>query len=299
MNFVKLSKDDILVARQVNLSAYLQSKGVKLKREGGRYKHSEHDSLVFTDNMYYWNSLGESGNTLTYVNKYMNLSFPYAVKDLCEFAGKLISLDVVNKEEFSLDLINDLRRSISYLQETRKINKDVIQFLIDLKLLSQTKQNNNIAFLIKDENFETVGAELNTSLSEKRFKGLSKNSKYGYGFNLCNTKNPKNGIFFESAIDLASFIQYIGLHKFLEKVESSIFVSMAGLKENVIRKMKEIYGFENIILAVDNPEYEKVLPNGSKPAQNFIDLVKTKYSSVDVFLPKGFKDWNDLIKYKK
>lgn len=294
---MQVSKEDIIIARSVNLIDYLKFKGVKLKKEGKRYKHFDHSSLVFTDNLYFWNSKQESGNTLTYVNKYMNLTFVDAVKELCEFSGNEVIVKNQPKEFAinDLNLTTDIRRSFAYLTKTRKLSPNVVEFLIGKKCLAQTKESSNLAFLIYDESKNIVGAELNTTLSGKRFKGIAPNSKYGYGFNLANTNKPISGIFFESGIDLLSFIQWLGLQKFIEKLAANIFVSMAGLKINIIKQMMQIYGFEKIILAIDNPMYEKPLPDGSTPAKNFVELVKSKFDNVETFFPLNFKDWNNLI----
>ena len=64
-------KEIIDEARKTNLAEYLLSKDVPLTRNGKRYKDAKHDSLVFTDNMYYWNKKQEIGNTLDYLTRHM------------------------------------------------------------------------------------------------------------------------------------------------------------------------------------------------------------------------------------
>jgi hypothetical protein len=291
-----IDKENILRARQVNIIRYLQSKGVKLiKTDSRRYKHSEHDSLKFNDNAYYWNSQSESGNTLDYAVKYLGMTFQEAVKDLCNFSGTYIEIAEEENTSFSINDIEftkDLRRSIAYLNKIRGIDYKFIKLLIDMKLISQTKENNNIAFLINDEHLQTVGIELNTSLSNCRFKGLSSGSKYGYGFNIRNTNTPTNIIYSESAIDLISFMQYIGFEKSLNKLNDTIFVSMAGLKENVVNCMNEIYKPRNVIFCTDNPNIDKA-------SKSFFEMQKKRSNDIKLIYPAKCKDWNDYLRESK
>jgi hypothetical protein len=242
--------------------------------------------------MYYWNSLNETGNALTYVTKHLGIDFKEAVIELCEFSGGDFE-EPETERILEVELKNDLRRSFAYLTKTRGIKRDLVRFLVKEKLVSETKEN-NLAFLIKDENSNVVGMELNTTLSNSRFKGFARNSKYGYGFNIKGTNNPKSAFYFESAIDMASFIQQLGGKKFSELLTNSVFISMGGLKESVIRNMQNIYNAEIIYICVDNPSYEKILKDGSKPAQNFIDKIKKEFSFKTI-QPRNCKDWNELL----
>ena len=51
-----LDNELIKQARQANLAEFLMGAGVPLMRNGSRYKHKKHDSLVFTGNAYFWNT---------------------------------------------------------------------------------------------------------------------------------------------------------------------------------------------------------------------------------------------------
>ena len=69
---------------------------------------------------------------------------------------------------------------------------------------------------------------------------------------------------------------------------------MGGLKESIVRNMQNIYKAEKIYICVDNPDYEKELKDGSKPAQNFIDKIEKEFSFKTI-IPKSCKDWNELL----
>jgi len=285
-----IEKRFIKMAKKVDLASYLISKGISLKKNGTRYRSVEHDSLVITKNLYVWNSRGEKGDTLDYVVRYVINNFKEAVKDLCQFDGASVEMSR-QEESFFIDKVEftkDMKRSIAYLNKARGLNIDIIQFFISLGVIKQTADKNNIAFLMLDKHCEIVGIEYNTTLSDKRFKGIEKGSKYGYGFNIRNTNEPENAFFFESAIDMLSFAQCVRLEKTIDLMNNSIFISMAGLKENVLNKTIELYKPKKIFLAVDNDVAGK----------NFVQDIKEKYKSFDIkyIFPKKCKDWNDLYR---
>ena len=310
-------KEIIDKARKANLADYLMSKGVRLVRNGRRYKDAEHNSLVFTDNMYYWNKKQESGNTVDYLTRYIGFSFNGAIRELT-------GVDITNEAEvlrytpggiknivvpkaFSIDdltLETDMRRSAAYLTKTRHIDGAIIQKLIDIKLLYQQQvsyraedgrsvEAHNIVFPIYDEKRQIVGAETagTLSYSDKRFKGISEGSKYGYGYNIMVSPPIMKTYFFESAIDLISFVELE--HRKGNPLSNSLFISMAGLKTAVFEGMIKMFNCEDAekYLCVDNDE----------AGRNFTALIKGKCDDVRLLLPDNHqgKDWNEHLRDTK
>jgi len=118
-------------------------------------------------------------------------------------AGQDKKRDERSAKTFSLDnieLCKDMRRAIAYLSKTRGIDYDTIQKFIEEKYIFQESKTNNIIFPIYDEQRQIVGAEINGTLSDKRFKGIKSGSKYGYGFNIPISEPLKYALFFESAL---------------------------------------------------------------------------------------------------
>ena len=199
-----MDNETIKRARQADLAKYLLSVGVPLVRNGSRYKHREHDSLVFTKNAYYWNSCGEHGNSVDYLVRHMNMGFIAAVNALV-FASKIEPTHTA-ADSFKLDetaLNPDRTKSKTYLNKSRFIGNNIIEYLVEKKLLFQEKQTNNAFFAIRDEDDKCVGAELQGT-SKKRFKGIKADSKHGYGFNVrfSDDKTYDYALFFESVVDL-------------------------------------------------------------------------------------------------
>ena len=278
----------VRVARQADLASYLIAAGVPLVRSGRRYRHGEHDSLVITGNMYYWNSRGESGNSLDYLMRHMDMDFKDAVAALVGFVPD------VPPEPATVTVpggnAGNYQRVFAYLHKTRGISYGLLQALVDEKLLAQEAGTNNAVFYMRDEKGDTVGAELVGTLSGRRFKGVRAGSKYGYGFNALPHGDAVDFIlFFESAVDLLSFMQIKALEG--KEAKNCMMVSMCGLKPNVVKHMSCIFGGQPV-LCVDN--------DGA--ANEFLA------TCTHVYLPNGanvrvrycrplcqYKDWNEQL----
>lgn len=297
-----VSKEEIKLARQTDLAEYLISKGIPLQKVGHRYKHKEHDSLVFTKNSFFWNSRQEHGNALDYATKHLNMDFTSAVKELSQFNSRSPVQPVV-EQSFKLkdiELNPNMQRAVAYLNKTRKLDYSIIQNLIKNKLLFQSKDKANVVFPIKDEKENTVGAELNGTLSDLRFKGIAESSQYGYGFNMktSETKDLKHYLFFESSIDMLSYINIQQDKGNLERLKQCLFVSMGGLKLNIVQGMLNHFKNENkpnVCLCVDNDD----------AGRNFCDLVIKELGNelgnenIKTITPREGKDWNEQLKHIK
>lgn len=279
----------ITEARQTDLADFLLSKGYKLIRNGTRYRHPEHNSLVFTRNSYYWNSKAEHGNSVDYLTKYLGYDFPTAVAELTK--NKSIS-EVRPPKYFNFNnvlLNNNFPRAYAYLNKTRYIDYEIITHLKDNNYLFMDKRN-NIVFPIYDETNNIVGAELQGTLTDIRFKGISEGSKYGYGFNIRTSEHPEKAFFFESAIDLISFYELATYFGYTD-IKNSLLVSLSGLKviiiENILKAFK--INFKPIV-AVDND-------NAGDKFKKALEIENIAFKEEKT--PYPYKDWNDFLKSKK
>jgi hypothetical protein len=281
-----METETIRKARQTNLAEYLINSGVSLEKQGGRYRHKEHDSLTFHENSYFWNSRQEHGNAVDFLVRHMDMDFKRAVAELTEFVcderaqGNIKGADLV--------INSDILKVREYLNKARNIGGSVIDYLSENELLYQEKRTNNAIFPMYDENNIEVGAELQGIVANKRFKGVKKGSKYGYGFNVRFSEDNTfdYALFFESAVDLISFADYKINHD--EKtLKRCILVSMAGLKINILKHtLKAFKGDLKAVLCVDNDE----------AGREFINRVKRENIAFLECLPDGnFKDWNEHL----
>lgn len=278
-------------ARNTNLVDFLSSKGETLKKvdNRGRYHLAEHDSLIVRGSFFWWNSRGLEGNAIDFMKVYYGMEFKEAVAELTNTALPTIEKRLASatntlqvSREFSLpDLTKDMRRTFAYLIKTRHIDPSIVQKLAKEKLILQD-QRGNIVFPWVD-NGQIIGAELTGTLTDKRFKGVVADSKYGHGYNI-TIGSPKRLCVFESAIDLLSFWSH---YKY--KLEDVLLVSMAGLKEEVIKGFLNRYnGRLDVYLAVDN----------DKAGDTFIQTIQAEIEALPKQPPEQFKDWNDYLKHK-
>ena len=290
-----MERQIIQQARQSNLPMYLLNKGEKLIQTGNRYRHAEHESLVFTDNAYYWNSKGEKGNAVDFLMSFYNMDFTTAVEELTGQQKKEMAKQPYIVQPFSfnnLDFSLDMRRAIAYLTKTRSIDIIILEYLIKCKHLFQENKTNNIIFPMYDENNIVVGAETSGTLSERRFKGIKEGSKYGYGYNI-RYADPQGSysyaLFFESAIDLISFIEIERMKN--KTLAGCLLVSMAGVKENIIEHTLKTFAnnFKPLqcVLCVDN----------DTAGQSLLKNLTARNINPKIHLPNGeYKDWNEQLK---
>jgi len=294
-----ITQDLIRQARQTNLAEYLLKRGEPLIKDGrGRYKHAEHNSLVFTQNAFYWNARGLKGNAVDFLIEFYGIDFKTALTELTNAdlsikkepaaATKLKQVPVTTNisTTFSLpQLSENMKRTFAYLIKTRKIDSEIVQSLAKNKHLYQD-QRGNVVFPWFNEKRQIVGAELNGTLTNKRFKGIVSGSQYGYGFarkhSLFQLEN--NIYFFESAIDLLS---YWTLNK--DQTRGKMFVSMAGLKIEVIEGfLRRSERPLNVHLCVDN----------DKAGKTFVEAVQAQIKAKYCPPPEG-KDWNEYLQIQK
>jgi hypothetical protein len=295
-----MNKLTIQQARQTNLAAYLLQRGEKLIQTGSRYHHAEHDSLVITNNAFFWNSKGTGGNAVDFLMEYYGMTFNDAVRELTGYEKKEVlpppSFPSQSFNFTAINLCSDMKRTVAYLTITRKIAADLIQKLIKDKYIFQENGTNNIIFAMYNENRQIVGAELCGTLSERKFKGIKENSTFGYGFNVgvpdANGRGYSYALFFESAIDLLSFIEISRLNN--KPLTACLLVSLGGLKENIIKHTLNAFKCPSrslqCVICVDN-DIAGVNLTKTLETQNI--AFKTHFPQQD------FKDWNEQLKKMK
>jgi hypothetical protein len=134
-----------------------------------------------------------------------------------------------------------------------------------------------------------VGAETCGTLTEKRFKGIKPESEYGYGYSIQGKKEIKYALFFESAVDLLSFIEIERLKN--KPIADTLLVSMAGIKSNVI---------EHTLNRRNEPLQPVLCVDNDNAGADFIKRVRAQIKGIKTFLPDTqYKDWNEQLKAMK
>ena len=261
---------------------------LKFKKEGNYYRSEEHSSLLFKIGkngfwVYDWNSQQSKGDIIKFVMEYYSKSFVEAVEFLTgENTNVSINIETLTHKQEQKQLqmpskANNMHRAIAYLNKTRKIKQATIQYLIDKKLMYQDNKGNCV-FVWRDLEGKEIGAELNGTLTSKRFKGIAPGSAWGHGFNI-KSGTVETIYFFESTIDLLSFTN-------LQKCSNCILISMAGLKKEVVFNYIKLYKDSEIVMCVDN----------DSAADEFIKI--NNFDKYKRMIPKS-KDFNEDLKMLK
>lgn len=313
-NTKKYTKEDIEKAAALDIVDYCMQNGIPVKSDSERYyRLVDHDSLIIDrkKNQFYWNSRGVNGNVINFVQEVEGASFPGAMQRLLEGEKdyeKASEVKYVSEpydyEQFSKKEVSNFDRAKEYLVNDRKIDPQVVDALHNKGLIKQDKYN-NVLFLWKDRETGAVmgGSEQGVVKSDKykrgTWKNTQKNSTANYGFNVLNGE-PRNLKFFESSIDLLS---YVSLHK--KDLKDTHLVSMEGLKPQVIfnyyMKSQERIG--------DAPDSLSLCVDNDKAGKAFVErLIHFRYEkndgSIVAFKPEYPKapeeakkwDWNDECK---
>ncbi|MDR3314132.1 MAG: toprim domain-containing protein [Oscillospiraceae bacterium] len=296
-HYEPIPREQLLAARQADLAAYLTARGEQLTPADsqGDFRLPDHDSLYIKENMYQWFSRQEQGNAVDFLQSYYGLGFREAVMELTSedfsgggVAGKKVDLPAVERFDFSeIELAPDMQRVIDYLSQRRKLSLPLIEGLIATQQLFQEAQTNNAVFPIYEQG-QIVGAEVVGTLPDKRFKGIKTGSKYGCGYNLSFGEQDAHSLFFESAIDLLSFMDISRAKS--KDLAGCRLTSMMGLKPNIIDHTAAQLPDAQAFLCVDNDE----------AGANFIQAMQAQNPAMRVRLPDpAYKDWNDQLQAMK
>jgi hypothetical protein len=288
---------DIRQAHRADLIGWLQCKGEAVKRTGRWWYTEGTDSLRIQGNKWYHNSRGIGGNAIDYLVRYQGFSAREAIWQLSQskenggVKEKNKTGGTPTAKSFCFadtSLSFDQRRTLAYLVKTRGIPyKSVISQIQDENLFEETTTGNAL-FPMKNEYGDIVGAEVAGTMSfyGARFKGVKPGSDLGYGFIVGERCDPQYILYFESAIDLLSFIaisQRMG-----KSLKSCLLISMAGLRLSVVRNTFCVFGQTTAIpvICTDNDD----------AGRRFAHQICSIFPCVLVKCPlHNYIDWNDQM----
>lgn len=314
-----MTNDEIIAsARRKNLVEYFQACGYTLQKKGSEFYVSEIKGLTINPNSGAWyHHYQRAGgyNAIDCLCKVFDMDFKQAVyaltgealqsgqqkqngwfkkKEAPAPAPKPVTAATVSpKREVAMPAKADADAPLfAYLHKTRGIPYDVIKEFKDAGLLYQTNRKfgngfkANAVFVHRDRDSNPVGGEVQGLDPVHRFKGMvagTGDSAFQFVPVPARDGKLKRAYVFESSIDLMSF--YTMFRKEL-KLEGVAFISLAGLKPTVPKRLQE-QGVE-IISCVDNDTAGQSfeVDNGFKRSEFVKDHLDAR----------GLKDWNDLLR---
>lgn len=286
-------------AEQINLLVYLKSKGHEFKKEGSRYRHKEHDSLIISeDNKWFWNSRGLYGsNAISYLQLVEGKTLPEAVNIL---AGENI-IPNKHKTEYEPDKkiaekersfilpekSRNYRRAFAYLNKTRGIDGEIISEMMKQKKIYESAEYHNCVFIGYDEQNEPKHAAMwgtFTPKNNKPFKGEVPASDKTCGFHMKGTSDTV--YVFESPIDAMSHATLLKIDDIDWRVDHRL--SLCCTWDGALERFLKTHMIRRIVFCLDN-DY-----GGHTASEKYMK----KYSEVgyDVigFEPKA-NDFNDEL----
>ncbi len=284
MDDEKITKEQIESARGANLAEYFQTHGYECELRRDELHVKGYGGFYVNINTNAWTCFSENKggtNAVNCLTEMLGMDFKAAVREL---AGGSISytprrennsFSAVKKQLVLPEKADNMKKVFAYLCQTRKINSEIVSQLAHDKLLYQDTRGNAV-FVHRDENGKIVGAEIQGTNSEIRYKGVAQGTSESVF--AVKIGEPKKAYVFESAIDLLSFKQLANP----EKIQNSVLVSMAGLKPNTLKSLAE--SGVKMFSCVDNDEagINFTATNKLAPCRKILE-------------ENGVKDYNELL----
>ncbi|MGN0657728.1 MAG: DUF3991 domain-containing protein [Ruminiclostridium sp.] len=286
MSYNSPTTEQIEKARQTSLADFFIQNGYETERSRGELHVKGYGGLyvnIETNEWYCFSQADKHGgrNAINCLTDIIGMDFKSAVEaltgeSLSHRDYRQISKAPPEKKELVLpERADNMLKVFAYLCQTRLLDREIISELAHEGLLYQDSRGNAV-FLHKDENGKIVGAEIQGTNTEKRYKGVAagtSDSLFSVTIGI-----PTKAYIFESAIDLLSFRQLANQ----QKIQNSVLVSMAGLKPNSLKSLSE-RGLQ-LFARVDNDE----------AGRKFIDSNNLTQRN-HILKEFGVKDFNELL----
>lgn len=230
-------------------------------------------------------SSDETGNSVDFLVRYMGYDLDTAFFALSEQVASVLiaeaerekELNIVVPVEFPKPLTGRWKQLYAYLQ-ARGISVDIINLLVQQKIIYQSAERNNIIFINRERDFaEARGTYTYGKPYHRIYKGQA--DRFWWF-------KPWEGTVecvyvCEAAIDAISLYQ---LHTSSKEAQKAIYVSLGGVaNQQTIDRLKRQPAGYKVVLAVDNDAAG--------------EACRKRNNDLDYILPEG-KDWNeDLLNY--
>lgn len=286
------TNDEVKKARSAELVEFCRSKNMKLTDEGDdNYRVSGYGGLIIKNNGFIWYANNDKGNAIDFCLRVLNMSYREALKELLNMpqakdAPRLRRVEAGLKKKVELPKKANTGAIFSYLSKQRGIKMKIVRKMISLGLLYQDERKNCV-FPCLDVYNGVRGAIIRGTFSDNSYKGKAVNSDAAYGWVIAPNGYSETVIVVEAPIDAMSFLDMY------DTADRHYVLALGGLNENTLdRFLSEHTNINKIVLALDNDQA------GREATQRIRDRYKTELT-VNVFLPKVAKDWNEELLSKK
>ena len=286
--------------KNINLKDFLEYLGYDVIPHGrGRHKLREHDSLIIQGSRFFWNSKNLNGNYFELL-KALEGYDKEQIFDITQnflddiYEEKYIPSENIkaidkeqNKERYQPAKYKKNEKIFEYLVDKRKINRNIVEGLINSDLIYMDNFN-NINFYIKDKVGNKLKDENGYYATDVVGTGIKfkRNTSTHYGFNMSTNKNDENIeklYIFESTIDMLSFIDLKNSIENSSWDKNIRLLSLSGLRKDILENYLDD-NIKNLYVCLDNDE----------AGENTFNKIKENYSNVKIHRLRSFnKDWNE------
>ncbi len=207
--YIHFREDQKEQARRTDIASILRSQGETLKRSGSEYEWRDGSQKVtIRGNLWYHQYEQTGGDTIDFVRRYYNKSYPEAVEYLLSGCGRTLAVSppvIKERKPFVLPKQNDnMRRVYAYLINRRGIDSKVLNAFTVKGMIYESADYHNVVFVGFDSSGMPVHAHKRGTGLESSYKGNTDGSDPRNSFHW----HGKSGklYLFEAPIDMLSFI---------------------------------------------------------------------------------------------
>lgn len=299
------TKNELEMAKSVDLKAVASSMGYTVKRIGSLYTIREMDSIrIYPDNHWYrWSGKSSTGITggsqIDFMMEFGGMDIVEAVAYLLDFSGH--GRDMATRTEAGVSAVkkehkpfllppsssNNLRIT-KYLTEERFLSEETVKWFIDKKLIYESEPYHNVVFIGCDKEGRARFASMRGIYDHdgKSFKCDVAGNDKRFAFHV--EADSDTVLVFEAAIDLMSYFEMYGRPKVH-------MIALGMTADNPLRQyLNDHTEIRSIGFCLDNDEPGRAA--AYKLAEKYIRL---GYRT-DILLPAaGCKDYNEMIVTKR
>lgn len=277
------------IAERTNLVELLRSQGETLKPSGTEWEWlCRGQKVTIRDNLWYHQYEQVGGDAVSFVRKFMGMSYVDAVEYLLQYNGEpLPELSRRKKKAFELPSANEnMNRVFAYLVKQRGISRDVVYAFAHRKMIYESAKHHNAVFVGYDMDGNPRHAHKRSTAKEGTYKCNVSGSQPEFSFHLVG---PSDRLYlFEAPIDLLSFIS---LHP--DGWRRHSYAAACSVSDRVVFQMLQ-----------DNPAIRQVLicfdsdEPGQAAAQRVSDRLFIHGIKSEILVPTH-KDWNEDLLHRE
>lgn len=251
-------------------------------------------SVTLRDNRYYKWREGEGGYPIQFLKEFYGYDFKQAMELLLSTVGNVELVDSLRQQEgvkkpFVVPEKNDNnKRAYAYLNKTRLIDKDVLNYFFNNNLIYEDKEYHNAIFVGLDEDGVIRHAHKRSTIPYgKSYRGNVESSDSRYPFHYNGSSNKL--FVFEAPIDMLSFLC---IHK--DNWHEHSYIALNGLGTEGLEHLLDINKNLRLILLCFDHDVA-----GIEATERVIDLLNEKgYCEVGI-TQSANKDFNEDLKETK